>query len=799
MNRNLMKLFALMLLVAAALLGCGGSDSNNIVVPEADAEVPDNNQPDTQPGTDADAQADAGDEADSAETTKPDADAGVEAEASSDADAEPDEADAASEADGQVGEDADAGTDADAEADAQGDEPDAEVDADAEVPDAEAGIDADAGQDAVIDVPPPQEICGNGMDDDGNNLTDCADPACSTYLACQPEICNGSDDNGNGLVDETFQCVKGSSAACSLPNNKQGQVTCQSDCTLGACNVPTEICDDNFDNDGDAKVDCADPVCSSFPACQCVNAIPGDPCVNIGEYSCNKLWRCNCLKGWDDPNGTGFWCLQAEVCNDNLDNDGDGKIDCKDEDCLGNSVCPEICYDHVDNNGNGLTDCADPACNGDFWCTEVCDGIDNNGANGIDEGFECPLNSVDTNCVTACGSKGQRVCGAGCHWGACQAPSTESNCNDGKDDDCDGWTDCYDPECWGATSCPTHNFGNCSPQTPTMVQETCGGNTKEVLPAGFDRVYACCANAENDQWCLGGTYSELKLAHKTNAWAEVSLPVQGTTGVTQGNIACLGSDQVYITYGSLNGVLVRWDGGKLVRLGESVIGNSQLGVMMAFSPTDIRIVAYSMPNYTNARILKWNGSGVTALPLPVYASPMRLIVADLWGSSDSDMYLVGTLNHDNQGLVSEGIMLHFDGTSWARIMVPAYGFGSVHGTSSCDVTVAGSIFVGSTLQGITVNRSGNNWVTTYHPEVEVVSKILKTEPFKYILLGSSNSPDPFTTARRGSSNGDYTANWISPMQDFYDAYTLYRIPGTNEYKLGGSGLGGGWIVSSTCQ
>jgi hypothetical protein len=234
-------------------------------------------------------------------------------------------------------------------------------------------------------------------------------------------------------------------------------------------------------------------------------------------------------------------------------------------------------------------------------------------------------------------------------------------------------------------------------------------------------------------------------------------------------------------------------------LGESAIGNSQLGVMMAFSPTDIRIVAYSMPNYTNARILKWNGSGVTALPLPVYTPPMRLYATDMWGSSDSDMYLVGILSHDNQGLVSESVMLHFDGTSWARIMIAARFLGSVHGSSSCDIMATGNILVGTNLRGITVQRNGNNWTVTQHQETYDVLRVLKTEPFKYILLGANDSPDPFTTARRGSSNGDLTVNWISPMQDFYDAYTLYRIPGTNEYKLGGSGLGGGWIVSSTCQ
>jgi hypothetical protein len=63
-----------------------------------------------------------------------------------------------------------------------------------------------------------------------------------------------------------------------------------------------------------------------------------------------------------------------EVCDDGIDNDGDGKIDCADQkDCGKDPVCggspPEICDDGIDNDGDGKIDCADkkdcrtdPAC-----------------------------------------------------------------------------------------------------------------------------------------------------------------------------------------------------------------------------------------------------------------------------------------------------------------------------------------------------------------------------------------------------------------------------------------------------
>lgn len=52
-------------------------------------------------------------------------------------------------------------------------------------------------------------------------------------------------------------------------------------------------------------------------------------------------------------------------CNDGLDDDGDGKIDCSDSDCAGALACIENgsnCYDGKDNDGDGLLDCDDPGC-----------------------------------------------------------------------------------------------------------------------------------------------------------------------------------------------------------------------------------------------------------------------------------------------------------------------------------------------------------------------------------------------------------------------------------------------------
>jgi hypothetical protein len=104
-----------------------------------------------------------------------------------------------------------------------------------------------------------REICGDGIDNDCNGLTDCADPACFGAPACSKpgqEICNnGIDDNGDGLVDcADPECV--GSPACRPGMGK-------------------EICDNGIDDNGDGLVDCADPMCSTtFPGCLTVNCMP---------------------------------------------------------------------------------------------------------------------------------------------------------------------------------------------------------------------------------------------------------------------------------------------------------------------------------------------------------------------------------------------------------------------------------------------------------------------------------------------------------------------------------------------
>lgn len=71
---------------------------------------------------------------------------------------------------------------------------------------------------------------------------------------------------------------------------------------------------------------------------------------------------------------------QPEICNDGIDNDGDGLIDCADPDCAHDPACVQVCVptgvegkgrtcsDGIDNDCDGLIDCADPKCARNHSC-----------------------------------------------------------------------------------------------------------------------------------------------------------------------------------------------------------------------------------------------------------------------------------------------------------------------------------------------------------------------------------------------------------------------------------------------
>jgi hypothetical protein len=234
------------------------------------------------------------------------------------------------------------------------------------------------------DPPKPVEICRNGVDDDNDKLTDCADDDCS------------------------FVC--GENCTDGIDNDRDGKVDCADEGCDGQC---AEVCDDGRDNDGDGMTDCLDP---------------GD-CGSVCPESCDD--------DVDNDNDGATDCLDSD-CTSTCDNDSDGyfSVDLGGDDCddANPNVHPgvqEVC-DGYDDDCNGLTDGEDPNVYGAdvYYNDDDADGY----GNSLSEVVACQQPAYSSTIGGDCDDANGAI-----HPGAAEVCS-------GEDEDCDTLIDEADPD-----------------------------------------------------------------------------------------------------------------------------------------------------------------------------------------------------------------------------------------------------------------------------------------------------------------------------------------------------------------
>jgi hypothetical protein len=265
--------------------------------------------------------------------------------------------------------------------------------------------------------------CRDGIDNDGDGLTDCADPNCA----------------GNPFVTI---CPQSATTTARIAESSP------------------EACSDGTDNDNDGYTDCADYDCK--PLGQCggslgappASCIAADGTLDCASAACAIDPACGGTGSSLLPRTTGYEESSNATCSNGLDDDGDGMVDCGDPECRYNSlvtVCTrensiEACSDGKSNDGDSFADCNDFDCSKNPY-VKICsgaqyypflaestnatcsDGVDNDGDKYKDcWDFQCLNNPL----VTVCGN----------------LENTMAECTDGIDNDGDGYTDCSDDNCW---------------------------------------------------------------------------------------------------------------------------------------------------------------------------------------------------------------------------------------------------------------------------------------------------------------------------------------------------------------
>ncbi|MBN1772104.1 MAG: DUF4215 domain-containing protein [Deltaproteobacteria bacterium] len=312
------------------------------------------------------------------------------------------------------------------------------------------------------------EVAGDGCESDCR-WTCRSDLDCGWGFDCFEEETCSSDHlclPGVPLPDGTRCCPGGPpDFDCGDPSAFVGW------CVGGSCDA---FCGDGFVAAGYEE-------CDGDPLRPCLTT-----CGSEGAESCQDCrWSGFCVPPRETCNGadddcdgvTDEWC-GVECCTDLVDNDGDGLADCEDLDCVADPACtpcregleicwddcdndldcltdgadsdclvppcfvwhcrpgPEVCGTHCDDDRDGAVDCDDPDCAASGlcpppWCTptavyEDCDNLRDDDCDGLTDGEDC----VD-----------------------CMAfPSADpilypERCDNWADDDMDRLTDCDDPDC----------------------------------------------------------------------------------------------------------------------------------------------------------------------------------------------------------------------------------------------------------------------------------------------------------------------------------------------------------------
>lgn len=337
------------------------------------------------------------------------------------------------------------------------------------------------------------ETC-NGIDDNCNGLIDedytsipiscglgvCASIGQKTCIGgvetddCTPgpqeepndAICDGRDGDCDGLVDEDYISLPTSCGlgACA----STGQILCLNATLEDSCvpGIPAESpeisCNDSLDNDCDGLIDISDTDCACTPT-----GIPDDNCDTIDD-DCDGSTDEDYVPtptgcGIGECASTGYLLCQSgseidtcvegtpllELC-DSLDNDCDGSTD-EDYPTLGTpctvgvgacqatgtevcsfdalyTICSATAYSPAadDSICNGIDDDCDGSTDEDYIVIDTC-------GSGV-----CQTNNTASSCTLGI----EIVCVPGL-----PTESSETTCDDGIDNDCDGQTDGNDSDC----------------------------------------------------------------------------------------------------------------------------------------------------------------------------------------------------------------------------------------------------------------------------------------------------------------------------------------------------------------
>ncbi|MFH1432700.1 MAG: putative metal-binding motif-containing protein [archaeon] len=188
--------------------------------------------------------------------------------------------------------------------------------------------------------PSATETCDDIVDNDCDGTTDCSDTDCATDPACSTQTCTPKGDkceesedccnelkckiqeDSKRIKDQEPQKICCQKDECSSINGCIAENTCTTTnhkkvCAHGTW-IPTtkaeQNCNDNIDNDCDAKIDCTDEDCKNRPVCG--TCATDDDCKENEACKNDKCIRVQCKKGehFDNHKCKKLECYKKNDC-----------------------------------------------------------------------------------------------------------------------------------------------------------------------------------------------------------------------------------------------------------------------------------------------------------------------------------------------------------------------------------------------------------------------------------------------------------------------------------------------------
>ncbi len=221
------------------------------------------------------------------------------------------------------------------------------------------------------------EICTDGIDNDLDGLTDCADSDCATAPSCQPPVNNVNLALNKSISasrsDRDYPATNANDGDMSRRWSVSDRWTRTLTVDLGLrMDVDRVVINWHSDYATDYRIRTSNDNSNwtetaressgnggtdelTFPT---VNARYIQLYCSTAHYNDYSVYEFEIYGPTAAPG--------AEICTDGIDNDFDGKIDCADSDCAAAPSCQpppaEVCTDGIDNDRDGKVDCADSDC-----------------------------------------------------------------------------------------------------------------------------------------------------------------------------------------------------------------------------------------------------------------------------------------------------------------------------------------------------------------------------------------------------------------------------------------------------